>query len=117
MNTILRGFIRICKKHGFTLAEALIVSVMAGYCILPILGTMQNVSNRAESFDHQSKMAVYTRSRLNSEIANASFDHRNINTSPSYHYIVYFDKNGNADKAQVNVKNRLNGIVLYCITV
>ena len=100
MNTILRGFIRICKKHGFTLAEALIVSVMAGYCILPILGTMQNVSNRAESFDHQSKMAVYTRSRLNSEIANASFDHRNINTSPSYHYIVYFDKNGNADKAQ-----------------
>ena len=99
MNKLIRGFVRKCKRFGFTLAEALIVTVMAGYSILPILGTMQNASNRAEAYDHNSKMVQYTRSRLTKEIANASFDHRAVSTDDTYHYIVYFDPTGDEEKA------------------
>ena len=99
MNKLIRGFVRKCKRFGFTLAEALIVTVMAGYSILPILGTMQNASNRAEAYDHNSKMVQYTRSRLTKEIANASFDHRAVSTDDTYHYIVYFDPDGDEEKA------------------
>ena len=80
------------RKHGFTLAEALIITVMTGYCLLPILGTMQNAQTRAQNFDHLSKMQLYTRSRLTNEIANAAFDHTAINTEDEYHYIVYLDR-------------------------
>lgn len=99
MNKLIRGFVRKCKRFGFTLAEALIVTVMAGYSILPILGTMQNASNRAEAYDHNSKMVQYTRSRLTKEIANASFDHCAVSTEDKYHYIVYFDPTGDENKA------------------
>ena len=78
------------RKFGFTLAEALIITVMTGACLLPILGTMQNAQVRTENFDHQSKMQQYARSRLNAEIANAAFDHKSINLEDEYHYIVYF---------------------------
>ena len=87
------------KKYGFTLAEALIITVMTGACLLPILGTMQNAQVRTENFDHQSKMQRYSRSRLTAEIANAAFDHKSINIDDEYHYIAYFDKNGDEDKA------------------
>ena len=90
MYKILGDFIKICRKHGFTLAEALVVTVMAGYCLLPILGTMQNAQVRVEKFDHQANMQRFARSRLTNEIANASFDHNSINLEDEYHYIVYF---------------------------
>ncbi len=77
-------------KRGFTLAEALIITVMTGACLLPILGTMQNAQVRTENYDHQSKMQQYARSRLTAEIANAAFDHKSINLEDEYHYIVYF---------------------------
>ena len=77
-------------KLGFTLAEALIITVMTGACLLPILGTMQNAQVRTENFDHQSKMQQYSRSRLTEEIANAAFDHKSVNQEDEYHYIVYF---------------------------
>ncbi len=99
MNKLVSGFVRKCKRLGFTLAEALIVTVMAGYSILPILGTMQNASNRAQAYDHNSKMIQYTRSRLTKEIANASFDHRAVSTDDTYHYIIYFDPTGDEEKA------------------
>ena len=82
-------FSRICKR-GFTLAEALIITVMTGACLLPILGTMQNAQVRTENYDHQSKMQMYARSRLTAEIANAAFDHKSINLEDEYHYVVYF---------------------------
>ena len=78
------------KRRGFTLAEALIITVMTGACLLPILGTMQNAQIRTENYDHQSKMQMYARSRLTAEIANAAFDHKSINLEDEYHYIVYF---------------------------
>ena len=89
------------RKHGFTLAEALIITIMTGACLLPILGTMQNAQVRTESFDHQSKMQQYSRSRLNAEIANAAFDHKSINLEDEYHYIAYFDKDGNENNAKL----------------
>ena len=99
-----RSVLSKIKKHGFTLAEALIITVMTGYCLLPILGTMQNAQTRAQNFDHLSKMQLYTRSRLTNEIANAAFDHTAINTEDEYHYIVYVDRgtetvNGQEEKA------------------
>ena len=88
------------KKQGFTLAEALIITVMTGVCLLPIMGTMQNAQVRTENYDHQSKMQLYARSRLTAEIANAAFDHRSIDLEDEYHYIVYFDENGDSDEAK-----------------
>ncbi|MBP5468323.1 MAG: hypothetical protein J6Z11_03670, partial [Candidatus Riflebacteria bacterium] len=84
-----KTFLSKIRKHGFTLAEALIITVMTGYCLLPILGTMQNAQNRTQEYDHQSKMQMYTRSRLTEEIANAAFDHTSVNTTDEYHYIIY----------------------------
>ena len=89
------------RKYGFSLAEALIVTVMTGACLLPILGTMQNAQVRTEAFDHQSKMQQYARSRLTAEIANAAFDHKSINLEDEYHYIAYFNKDGNEEDAKL----------------
>lgn len=103
IHTFFKYFSNICrdlKRRGFTLAEALIVSVMAGYCILPILGSMQNASNRADAYDHHTKMVRYTRSRLNQELANGGFDHRMVDTSVRYHYLVDFDRLGNPENAK-----------------
>ena len=91
---------RIRKKTGFTLAEALIITVMTGACLLPILGTMQNAQVRTENFDHQSKMQQYARSRLTAEIANAAFDHKAIDIDDEYHYFVFFNENGDSDEAK-----------------
>ena len=88
------------RKNGFTLAEALIITVMTGACLLPILGTMQNAQVRTETFDHESKMQQYARSRLNAEIANAAFDHKSVNIDDEYHYIVYFDEDNDQDEAK-----------------
>ena len=87
------------KKYGFTLAEALIITVMTGACLLPILGTMQNAQVRTENYDHQSKMQKYARSRLTAEIANAAFDHKSVNLDDEYHYIVYFASSSSASAA------------------
>lgn len=97
------NFISFCTKfgkRGFTLAEALIITIMTGCCLLPILGTMQNAQVRTQNYNHQSKMQHYSRSRLNAEIANSSFDHKYINSEDEYHYIVYLDygKNGDVGK-------------------
>ena len=86
----IRAFFSRINKRGFTLAEALIITVMTGACLLPILGTMQNAQVRTEKYDHYSKMQQYARSRLNAEIANAAFDHKSINLEDEYHYIAYF---------------------------
>ena len=96
----IRAFYSRINKRGFTLAEALIITVMTGACLLPILGTMQNAQVRTENFDHQSKMQQYARSRLNAEIANAAFDHKSINLEDEYHYIVFFNENGDPDEAK-----------------
>ena len=86
------SYINNLKKHGFTLAEALIITIMTGYCLLPILGTMQNAQKKAEAFDHRSKMQIYARSRMTNEIANTSFEQKTINSNDEYNYIVYLDK-------------------------
>ncbi len=96
----LRFFCLKIRRQGFTLAEALIITVMTGACLLPILGTMQNAQVRTENYDHQSKMQQYARSRLTAEIANAAFDHKSINLEDEYHYVVYFDEDGDPDKAR-----------------
>lgn len=64
---ILDIFCKFClqKKRGFTLAEALIITVMTAFCLLPILGTMQNGQILTQKYDHKLKMRQIARSRLN----------------------------------------------------
>ena len=45
-------------------------------------------------------MQQYARSRLTAEIANAAFDHNSINLEDEYHYIVFFNENGDPDEAK-----------------
>ena len=54
-------YLRI-KKRGFTLAEALIITVMTGACLLPIMGTMQNAQVRTEN----AAVCTFTSYRRNS---------------------------------------------------
>ena len=49
---------------------------MTAFCLLPILGTMQNGQILTQKYDHKLKMRQIARSRLNSEIAKAAFDHK-----------------------------------------
>ena len=96
----IRSFFSRINKRGFTLAEALIITVMTGACLLPILGTMQNAQVRTENYDHQSKMQLYARSRLTAEIANAAFDHKSVSLEDEYHYIVYFASSTSTSAAE-----------------
>ncbi len=79
------------KRRGFTLVEALVATVIAGYCILPVVGTLQSGMDQTQSFDHREKLRILARSRLNKELSVGAFDHTAIDTSTSYHYI-YYDK-------------------------
>lgn len=79
----------LLKKRGFTLIEALIATIIAGYCILPIMGTLQSGMEKTQSFDHREKLRILARSRLNKEISQAAFDHAAIDTSTVFHYVYY----------------------------
>ena len=75
------------KRRGFTLAEVLIATVIAGYCILPIVGSMQGGIRHTENFNHREKLRMLARSRLNKELSSGAFDHSAIDTSTAYHYV------------------------------
>jgi len=75
------------KRRGFTLAEILVATVIAGYCIMPIVGSMQGGIRHTENFNHREKLRMLARSRLNKELAAGAFDHSAINTESMYHYV------------------------------
>ncbi|GAB1351831.1 hypothetical protein MASR1M12_05620 [Erysipelotrichia bacterium] len=77
------------KNRGFTLVEALVATIIAGYCILPIMGTLQSGIERTQGFDHKEKLRLLARSRLNKELSVGAFDHTAIDTTTTYHYIYY----------------------------
>ncbi|NCB39841.1 MAG: hypothetical protein EOM80_13840, partial [Erysipelotrichia bacterium] len=85
----MQNFMKYLKKRGFTLVEALIATVIAGYCILPVIGTLHSGLRQTENFDHREKLRVLARSRLNKELAAAAFNHTNIDKTTSYHYVYY----------------------------
>ncbi len=84
-------FLKYLKSRGFTLVEALVVTIIAGYCILPVIGTLQGGLIQTEKFDHNEKLRVLARSRLNKELSAGAFNHTSIDTSDSYHYLYYDD--------------------------
>ncbi|KAF1080380.1 MAG: hypothetical protein GQF41_3204 [Candidatus Rifleibacterium amylolyticum] len=75
------------RRRGFTLAEILVATVIAGYCILPVVGTMQGGIRHTENFNHREKLRLLARSRLNKELAAGAFDHSAVNSAPTYHYV------------------------------
>ncbi len=77
------------KNRGFTLVEALVATIIAGYCMLPIMGTLQSGIERTQGFDHKEKLRLLARSRLNKELSVGAFDHTAIDTTTTYHYIYY----------------------------
>lgn len=77
------------KRRGFTLVEALVVTVIAGYCILPVVGTLQSGVEKTQSFNHREKLRLLARSRLNKELSVAAFDHTAIDATTKYHYVYY----------------------------
>lgn len=83
------------KRRGFTLAEVLVATVIAGYCIMPIVGSMQGGIRHTENFNHREKLRMLARSRLNKELSAGAFDHKSINFNPDYHYIYRLDDNPN----------------------
>lgn len=87
------------KRRGFSLAEVLVATVIAGYCIMPIVGSMQGGIRHTENFNHREKLRILARSRLNQELAAGAFDHKSIDTSPSYHYVYIEDNDPNYKSA------------------
>jgi hypothetical protein len=79
------------KKRGFTFAEALVVTLLVGYIMVPIVGTLQQGISRTENFDHRAKLRELARSRLNKEVSVGAFDLQAVDTNPTYHYVYYTD--------------------------
>lgn len=77
------------KNRGFTLVEALVATIIAGYCILPIMGTLHMGVQKTQGFDHYEKLRLLARSRLNKELSVGAFDHTAIDTTTTYHYVYY----------------------------
>ncbi len=77
------------KNRGFTLVEALVATIIAGYCILPIMGTLHMGVKKTQGFDHYEKLRLLARSRLNKELSVGAFDHTAIDTTTTYHYVYY----------------------------
>lgn len=77
------------KNRGFTLVEALVATIIAGYCILPIMGTLHMGIQKTQGFDHYEKLRLLARSRLNKELSVGAFDHTAIDTTTTYHYVYY----------------------------
>ncbi|MEW6708587.1 MAG: hypothetical protein AB1403_02100, partial [Candidatus Riflebacteria bacterium] len=82
-------FKRLIEKGGFTLAEALVVTILVGYIMVPIIGSLQHGMVQTENFDHREKLRNLARSRLNREVSAGAFDLRAIDSRPSYHYVGY----------------------------
>ena len=85
----MKKFFAFLKNRGFTLVEALVATIIAGYCMLPIMGTLQSGIERTQGFDHKEKLRLLARSRLNKELSVGAFDHTAIDTTTTYHYIYY----------------------------
>ncbi len=109
------------RRRGFTLAEVLVATVIAGYCILPIIGSMQGNMTLTENFNHREKLRMLARSRLNKELAAGAFDHTSINSSPAYHYVfrhpvtedyVSFDTEMTTDNASFTDLMTPNGVTV-----
>lgn len=82
-------FKRLIEKGGFTLAEALVVTILVGYIMVPIIGSLQHGMVQTENFDHREKLRNLARSRLNREVSAGAFDLRAIDSRPGYHYVAY----------------------------
>ncbi|MDD3001414.1 MAG: hypothetical protein PHF29_06650, partial [Candidatus Riflebacteria bacterium] len=73
-------------RKGFSLVEALVASLIVGYCLLPVVGTMQSGEKLTERIVHSEKLRMLARSRLNLETSAANNEQKLINTLPNYHY-------------------------------
>ena len=71
----MKKFFAFLKNRGFTLVEALVATIIAGYRMLPIMGTLQSGIERTQGFDHKEKLRLLARSRLNKELSVGAFDH------------------------------------------
>ncbi|MGI6445596.1 MAG: hypothetical protein ACOX2I_07775 [Candidatus Ozemobacteraceae bacterium] len=74
-------------RKAFSLVEALVASLIVGYCLLPVVGTMQSGEKLTERIVHSEKLRMLARSRLNLETSAANNEQKLINTSPNYHYV------------------------------
>lgn len=91
------------RRRGFTLAEILVATVIAGYCIMPIVGSMQGGIRHTENFNHREKLRILARSRLNKELAAGAFDHSAINSETMYHHVFHDDNTNNYLTFETNV--------------
>ncbi|MDD3376970.1 MAG: hypothetical protein PHF08_05870, partial [Candidatus Riflebacteria bacterium] len=69
-------------RKAFSLVEALVASLIVGYCLLPVVGTMQSGEKLTERIVHSEKLRMLARSRLNLETSAANNEQKLINTSP-----------------------------------
>ncbi|HMM59178.1 MAG TPA: prepilin-type N-terminal cleavage/methylation domain-containing protein, partial [Candidatus Rifleibacterium sp.] len=80
------AFLSWCRR-GFTLVEVIVATVIAGFCIIPVINTMQTGISSSENFDHREKLRILARSRFNKELAAGAFEHKAIDTSTTWHYV------------------------------
>jgi hypothetical protein len=84
------------RKRGFTFAEAMVVLIIGGYCLLPIMGTLQNSVKQTQDFDHHEKLRILARARLNEALVKCSYlGTAYIETETKYHYIYQEDNDEN----------------------
>lgn len=84
-------------KKGFTLVEALVVTILVGICMFPITGTLQNGLSKTIDFNHKERCQNLSRSRLNEAISILSYEKEKIDLNRRFFY-VYLDSS-NVEKS------------------
>jgi len=78
---------------GFTLVETLCVVIIGGFCIFPIVNSLNHATTMTEGFSHKETLRMLARSRLNKSISVLSYEREPIDKERSFYY-VYLDPAG-----------------------
>jgi len=61
------------RRSGVTLAEALVMIIVAGNLMIPVIGTLQNGLERTNAYSHQDRMRTIAQSELTRILAESTY--------------------------------------------
>jgi hypothetical protein len=76
----------IKKNSGFSLAEVVMIIVITGYCMIPIIGSLQNGAAKTQQINHRKRLQMIVRNKLNECISNITFERGLPETGARFFY-------------------------------
>ena len=74
------------KNSGFSLAEVVMIIVITGYCMIPIIGSLQNGAAKTQQINHRKRLQMIVRNKLNECISNITFERGLPETGARFFY-------------------------------